>query len=56
MNDVYLVFWQDDVYGRLHLIDIFSSNKEAKKFIEQTKTEYVNYTIQCWKVKEKWNE
>ena len=56
MEDVYLVFWQDDVYGRLHLIDIFNTEEAAKKFVENSKTKYVDYIIQCWKVKENWDD
>ena len=56
--NVYLVYDYDDVYGHDKLIDIFSTEKEAKKFIKKYKEEnpYHYFYTQCWKVKEKWDE
>lgn len=56
MNDVYLVFWQDEVYGNRHLVNIFGSKEEAWTFIILGTTNSAEYTVQCWKVKEKWYE
>lgn len=53
---VYLVYQYDDVYGHDKLIDIFSTEKEAKKFIKKSDHKYIEYYSQCWNVKEKWDD
>ena len=50
---VYLVYQFNGV-----LAAIFSSEKEAKRYIEEDKKSgnHIVTTIQCWKVKEKWDD
>ena len=41
-------------YGSDPLIDIFLTREEAVKYIDNSKQ--AKYYIQCWKVKEKWDD